>query len=196
MGYAPLPHSRRAVRGGAHTRRRGRRCGRAPALSRARRHGQHPGAHGRRDLDDLPRLSRAPLERRRPDEGRHPLRPARLARRVRGARDVDDMEVRAAPASVRGREGRRALQSARDVPGRAPAADPAIHDRAAPGDRPGEGHPGARHGDERADDGLDDGHVFDAGRPRRPRGRDREADLDRRLGLPERGDRRRGRDGD
>ena len=103
--------------------------------------------------------------------------------------------MRAAPASVRRREGRRPLQSARDVSGRAPAAHPAVHDRVAAGDRPGEGHPGARHGDERADDGLDDGHVLDAGRLRRPRGRDREADLDRRLRLPERGDRRRGRDG-
>ena len=196
MGHAPLPHRRRAVRGGAHSCRRRRRGGRASALSRARRHGQRPGPDGRRDLDDLPGLPRAPLERGRPDEGRHPLRPACLARRVRCARDVDDVEVRVAPAPVRRREGRRALQPARDVPGRAPAADAALHDRAAARDRPGEGHPGAGHGDERADDGLDDGHVLDAGRLRRARGRDRQADLDRRLGLPERGDRGRRRDGD
>ena len=61
---------------------------------------------------------------------------------------------------------------------------------------PDEGHPGAGHGDERADDGLDDGHVLDAGRLRGARGRDREADLDRRLGFPQRSDRRRRRDGD
>ena len=39
---------------------------------------------------------------------------------------------------------------------------------------------------ERADDGLDDGHVLDAGRPRRAGDRHRQADLDRRLGLPAR----------
>ncbi len=62
-------------------------------------------------------------------------------------------------------------------------------------DRAEGGHPGAGHGDERADDGLDDGHVLHADGPRRARDRHRQADLDRRLDLPTRGDRRRGRDG-
>ena len=39
----------------------------------------------------------------------------RRSRRVRGARDVDDVEVRAAAAALRRREGRRALQRARAV---------------------------------------------------------------------------------
>ena len=49
---------------------------------------------------------------------------------------------------------------------------------------PEEGHSCSGHGHERADDGLDDGHVLDADRVRGAGGRDREADLDRRLGLP------------
>ena len=61
------------------------------------------------------RVPRAALDGARPDEGWHPLRPARLARRVRGARDVDDLEVRAAAPAVRRREGRRPLQPARHV---------------------------------------------------------------------------------
>ena len=55
--------------------------------------------------------------------------------------------------------------------------------------------PAPGHGHERADDGLDDGHVLDADRLRRAGGRDGQADLDRRLRLPARGDRRRRRDG-
>ena len=62
-------------------------------------------------------------------------------------------------------------------------------------DRPAEGHPRAGHGHERADDGVDDGHVLDAGRLRRAGDRHGQADLDRRLRLPARGDRRRRRDG-
>ena len=38
-----------------------------------------------------------------------------VARRVHGARDVDDLEVRAAADSLRRREGRHPLQPARDV---------------------------------------------------------------------------------
>ena len=79
--------------------------------------------------------------------------------------------------------------------GRGRAADAAVHLRAAADDRPEGGHPRAGHGHERADDGLADGHVLDAEGPRGARGRDREADLRRRLGLPPRGDRRRRRHG-
>ncbi len=115
--------------------------------------------------------------RARADEGRHPLRPARLARRVRGARDVDDVEVRAPATAVRRREGRRALQSARAVRRRARAADAPLH---APSCvrviGPQERHSRAGHGDERADDGVDDGHVLDAAGPRRAGDRDGQAD--------------------
>ena len=62
--------------------------------------------------------------------------------------------------------------------------------------RPRDRHPRAGHRDERADDGVDDGHLLGAEGLRRAGDRDRQADLDRRLGLPQRGDRRRRRDGD
>ena len=189
MGYAALPDGSCAVRGGAHPRRR-RRCRRgAAALSRGRGHGQHSRAHGQRDVVGVRRLPRPALERARPDEGRDPLRPARLARRVRRARDVDDVEVRTPTAALRRRERRSALQPARDVLRRAPAHDAALHDRAPARDRPGEGHPRPGHGHERADHGLDDGHVLDADRLRGSGDRDRQADRDRWLGLPQRGDR-------
>ena len=57
------------------------------------------------------------------------------------------------------------------------------------------GHSRSGHGHERADDGLDHGHVLDAGRLRGARDRHRQADLGRRLRLPQRGDRSRRRDG-
>ena len=79
---------------------------------------------------------------------------------------------------------------------RADAHHAALHGRAGAVHRPAARHPGARHGDERADDGVDDGHVLDAEGLRGAGDRHRQADLDRRLGLPARGDRRRRRDGD
>ena len=41
-----------------------------------------------------------------------------------------------------------------------------------------------RHGDERADDGVDDGHLFDAQGSRGARGRHRQARLHRRIDFP------------
>ena len=98
--------------------------------------------------------------------------------------------------SVRRRKGGRSLQPAGHVHGRDRAAHAALHGRADAGNRPEGGHPGARHGHGRADDGLDDGHVLDAGGPRGSGDRDRQADLSRRLAVPSRGDGRRRRDGD
>ena len=63
----------------------------------------------------LHRLSRRAQHRARSVEGRNPLPPRRDARRGQGARDVDDVEVRARGHSVRRREGRRRLQSEADV---------------------------------------------------------------------------------
>ena len=169
---------------------------RAPSVSRALHDRLHPRPPGRRTPRRLSRLPRPALEHHRADEGRHPLRPRGHARRVRCARDVDDVEVLAAPASVRRREGRRSLRSEEHVARRARAADAALH-LGAPADHRAEGgHPSAGHGDERADDGVDDGHVLDAERLRRAGDRDREADLDRRLRLPAGGDRSGRRHGD
>ena len=77
--------------------------------------------------------------------------------------------------------------------GRAP--DAPLHLRAPADHRPAGGHPRAGHGHERADDGVDDGHVLGERGLRRAGDRDRQADLDRRLRLPPRGDRRGRRDG-
>ena len=134
--------------------------------------------------------------RARAHEGRRPVRPRGDARRMRGACDVDDLEVRAAAAPVRRGQGRRPLQPARPLARRAPEDHTQVHLRAAPDHRPAGGHPGAGHGHERADDGLDDGHLLDAGRPRRPGDRHGQADLARRVALPARGHRRGGGDGD
>ena len=142
------------------------------------------------------RLPRPALVRARADEGRDPLRPGGDARRVCRARRLDDLEVRASAAPLWRGEGRRPLQPARDVAAGDPGPDAPLHVGPAAGDRAAGGHSRARHGDERADDGVDDGHVLDAGRPRRAGDRHRQADLDRRLRLPPRGDRRRRRDGD
>src|SRR4029079_17428109 len=83
-----------------------------------------------------------------------------------------------------------------DVPDVERARHAPLHVGTAAVHRPAGGHPRPGHGDERADDGLDDGHLLHAARPRRARDRDREADLDRRLGFPARGDRGRRGDGD
>ena len=185
----------RPVRPGRSVRgRRPGRGGAAPA-SRAVDPRLLPDQARRRNPRRLPRLPRAALERARPDEGRHPVRPRGLARRVRCARRLDDVEVRAPAAALRRREGRRPLQPARAQPDGARAPHAPLHLGAASVHRPTGGHPGAGHGDERADDGLDDGHVLDAARPRGPGDRDGQADLDRRLRLPARGDGGGGRDG-
>ena len=87
------------------------------------------------------RVPCAALDGARADEGRHPLRPARLAGRVRGAGDVDDLEMRPPPTAVRRRERRRSLQPARHVRRRDRAADASLHLRAGARDRPKEDIP-------------------------------------------------------
>ena len=69
--------------------------------------GLDPDVDGRRLGPGVHRLSRHAQRRARPVEGRHPLPPRRHARRGQGARDVDDLEVRADGPAVRRREGRR-----------------------------------------------------------------------------------------
>ena len=73
------------------------------------------GSPRRRDGRLVSGLPGAALVRARADEGRHPLRRRGRPRRVRGAGDVDDLEVRSPPPAVRRREGRRPLQPARAV---------------------------------------------------------------------------------
>ena len=97
------------------------------------------------------------------DEGRDPLRPRGIARRVRGARDVDDVEVRSLRLPYGGAKGgvrcdpRSLSQTELERLTRRFTSDllPVIGPR--------EDIPAPRHGDERTDDGLDDGHVLDTG---------------------------------
>ena len=77
--------------------------------------GLDPDADGRRLRPRLHRLPRHPQRRARAVEGRHPLPPRRHARRGQGARDGDDVEVRADGPAVRRREGRRHLRPEADV---------------------------------------------------------------------------------
>src|SRR5829696_6642868 len=119
VGDAALRAGEHAARARARTRRRlGARVDAAP-LPRARGDADAPGADGRRRIPDVPGVSRAALVRARPDEGRRPLRRGPRPRRVRRARDVDDVEVRAPAPALRWREGRRSLQPAHALDERA-----------------------------------------------------------------------------
>ncbi len=60
---------------------------------------------------------------------------------------------------------------------RAREPDATVHQRDQHHHRPRQGHPGARRGHRRARDGVDDGHVQPERRPRRARGRHRQAHL-------------------
>ena len=99
VGNPALPHGARPVRAGPAVRRRRGVRGRAAALPGALARRQRPGQARLGQVDGLPGLPRPALDRARPDEGRRPLRRRGVARRVRGARDVDDLEVRAAAAA-------------------------------------------------------------------------------------------------
>ena len=94
-----------------------------------------------RRLRGLPRHAQ---HRARPVEGRHPLPPRRHARRGQGARDVDDVEVRADGHPVRRREGRRRLRPEEAVAGELQRMTRRYTTRDHQRDRPGEGHPGPR----------------------------------------------------
>ena len=188
-----LPHRHRPVLprlGAARPRPRVRRAPQRPAPL-ARR--ELPGADGLRRRALVHRLPRAAHADDGPDEGRLSLRPRRLDGRVRGAGDVDDVEVRAARPALRRREGRRALRAERAERRRARAPDAPLRRRADPDHRPREGHPRAGHGDERARDGVVHGHVLPADRPLRAGRRHRQADRARRHRRAARGDRPRRR---
>ena len=115
----------------------------------------------------LHRLARHAQRRARAVEGRHPLPPGRHPRRGQGARDVDDVEVRADEPPVRRREGRCRLDPKPLSPGRARADDPPLHVRDRQRDRPRARHPGAGRRHDAAGDGLDLRHVLDEPGPLR-----------------------------
>ena len=155
--------------------------------------GLDPDHDGRRLGRGLHRLARHPQHRAGPVEGRHPLPPGRHARRGQGARDVDDLEVRADEPPVRRREGRRDLRPEDDVARRARADDAPVHVRDRQRDRPGEGHPGAGRRHDAGGDGVDLRHLLDEQGPLGARRRHRQAARGRRLARARRGDRPRRR---
>ena len=111
--------------------------------------GLDPDVDGRRHRARLHGLARHAQHRARPVEGRHPLPPGRHARRGQGARDVDDVEVRADGPAVRRRQGRRDVRSEGAVARRARAHDAPLHLRDRQRDRPGARHPRTRRRHER-----------------------------------------------
>ena len=111
------PPARESVRAGAGAADAGRRDVRRrpepdPGSRRVQedRRGLRPRRDGRRVGRRLRRLPRRAQHDPRAGEGRDPLPPGRHARRGQGARDVDDVEVRADGAAVRRRKGRRRLR--------------------------------------------------------------------------------------
>ncbi len=196
MGNATVQPGDHAVRAGASARRGRRRGRRAAALSGAFARCQRSGSARRRTLAGIPGLSRSALERARPDKGRRSLRPGGRSRRVCGVGDVDDLEVRSVAAPLRRSQGRDPLPSPRAVSERAAGAHAPLHVGAPAGAWPPAGHSRAGHGHQRADDGVDDGHLLNAGRVRGAGDRHRQADRAWRLALSPRGHGRRRRDGD
>ena len=150
--------------------------------------GLDPGDDGRRRRDRLRGLPRDAQHRPWPVQGRDSLPPGRHARRGQGARDVDDVEVRADGPPVRRRQGRRDLRSEAALAAGARRDDPSLHERDHQRDRAGEGHPGPRRGHRRERDGVDLRHLLDEQGPLGARGRDRQAALDRRFARTRRGD--------
>ena len=144
---------------------------------------------GRRLRARLHRLARHAQRRARAVEGRDPLPPGRHPRRGEGARDGDDVEMRADEPPVRRREGRRRLRPEDDVDERARADDAPSHLRDRQRDRAGEGHPRARCRHDAAGDGVDLRHVLDEPGPLGAFGGDGEAADDRRLARPRGSDR-------
>src|SRR6266478_504846 len=75
---------------------------------------------------------------------------------------MDDLEMRSRECAVRGSEGRSYLRSAADVHGRTRAHDQTLCLWVVRFYLSGEGRARAGYGYERADDGVDHGHILDA----------------------------------
>ena len=157
-----------------------------PVVLQEGRRGLGARADGRRLGAGVPGLPRHPQHDARPGEGRDPLPPGRHAGRGEGARDVDDVEVRADGAPVRRRQGWRDLRSEAPLARREGAPDAPLHERDHQRDRPREGHSRPRRRHRRPGDGVDLRHVLDERGPLGARRRHRQAARRRRLGRPRR----------
>ena len=162
-----------------------------------------PKRVGHRLLPDPPRrrhgrrvrgLSRAASSHPRPDQGRHAVRALRRHRRGRGAGDLDELEMRARRAALWRRQGRHHLSiSARISKRELEGVVAPLHAGDDPVRRPAYRRDGARHGHQRAGDGLVHGHLFDVPGPHRDRDRHRQAGVVGRHARPARSDRARRR---
>ncbi len=124
-----------------------------------------PGQHGRRAAGGLYRLSRAALHRARA-RPRAACAMRRTSRWTKCARwPLDDLEVRGGQHSLRRRQGRHHLRSQEHVARRTGAHDPPLHGGADRVHRPGERCARARREHQRADHGVDDGHLLHAHAP-------------------------------
>ena len=140
-----------------------------------------PGADGFGRGQSLRGPPRPASPHARPDQGRPPLSSQRRAGRSRRARHVDELEMRAGRSPLRRREGRRRHRPAQIFHRRTRTHHPPLHQRNDPLHRPADRRDGARHGHQRADHGVDHGHLLAPDRPRRPQHRHRQAGQHRRL---------------
>ena len=143
------------------------------------------GDDGRRHACRCSRATASAQRGARPVQGRHPLPPGRDARRGEGARDVDDLEVRAVNIPFGGAKGGVACDPKTLSERELRAADAALHDRDhATMIGPEKDIPAPDVGTDRADDGVDHGHVLDEQGPLGARRRHRQAAQRRRLAGP------------
>jgi hypothetical protein len=170
-----------------------RRDASRPACAAARAHRELPGDARRRQRRRLHRPSCPAQREPRSGQGRNPLPPGRDPGRGPCPGDVDDLEVCLREHPLWRREGRRGGRPEATEPAGGRGADATLHHGDQPAHRPRARHPRAGREHERADDGLDHGHVLDAPRLHDPRRRHRQAGQHRRLPRPKRGDRPGGR---
>ena len=152
----------------------GRRASKSPAHGRDGAYRSHPGDARRRPYRGVHRIPRPALHRPRTGQRRNSLLPRRHARRSARAGGVDDLEVRGGKHSFRRRERRRHLRSGDAVHVGVGAHHAALHRRDHRIHRPGARRARARHEHQRANDGLDHGHLFHAHAPYEYRGRHRQ----------------------
>ena len=171
--------SRHAVRGGG-TARPGRETsqpgpepGQPAPVPEARARGHRAGQVGQWERCHVHGVPGPAQHHPRAGQGGDPVQPHRIPRGNDRPRHVDDVEVGPHEHPLRRRQGGSVLQPSRDVPPRAAGPHPAVHHGDRDADRPGKGYPGAGHVHRRADDGVDDGHLFDADGLLRPRCGDR-----------------------
>ena len=113
-----------------------------------------------------------------PTKGGLRFHPGRDAGRSGGAGDVDELEMRADRPALRRRQGRRRLRPRQTVQDRTGAPHAPLHAGNDSVHRPAGGRHGPRPGHQRADHGLDDGHLL------RPRRRHRAQHRHRQTGRP------------